>query len=105
MGHTDPSVTLRVYGHLFEGVQEELTIGSTNVVKRRGRRLQPLALLSSLRSSTSIGPGPADGDDVQLEVQRPCSKLKSLTSSGTGSRRSTKLPRSLWLDASSFWLR
>ncbi len=25
MGHTDPSVTLRVYGHLFEGVQEELT--------------------------------------------------------------------------------
>lgn len=25
MGHTDPSVTLRVYGHLFEGAQEELT--------------------------------------------------------------------------------
>lgn len=25
LGHTDPSVTLRVYGHLFEGVQEELT--------------------------------------------------------------------------------
>ena len=25
MGHTDPSVTLRVYGHLFEGVQQELT--------------------------------------------------------------------------------
>jgi integrase len=25
MGHTDPSLTLRVYGHLFEGVQEELT--------------------------------------------------------------------------------
>jgi integrase len=25
MGHTDPGVTLRVYGHLFEGVQEELT--------------------------------------------------------------------------------
>ena len=25
MGHSDPSVTLRVYGHLFEGVQEELT--------------------------------------------------------------------------------
>ena len=24
-GHTDPSLTLRVYGHLFEGVQEELT--------------------------------------------------------------------------------
>jgi integrase len=24
-GHSDPSVTLRVYGHLFEGVQEELT--------------------------------------------------------------------------------
>jgi integrase len=25
MGHTDPAVTLRVYGHLFEGVQEDLT--------------------------------------------------------------------------------
>lgn len=25
MGHTDPSLTLRVYGHLFEGVQKELT--------------------------------------------------------------------------------
>ena len=25
MGHTDPGVTPRVYGHLFEGVQEELT--------------------------------------------------------------------------------
>jgi integrase len=25
LGHTDPGVTLRVYGHLFEGAQEELT--------------------------------------------------------------------------------
>jgi integrase len=25
MGHSDPTVTLRVYGHLFEGVQEQLT--------------------------------------------------------------------------------
>jgi integrase len=25
LGHSDPAVTLRVYGHLFEGVQEELT--------------------------------------------------------------------------------
>lgn len=25
MGHTDPTVTLRVYGHLFPGRQEELT--------------------------------------------------------------------------------
>jgi integrase len=25
MGHTDPAVTLRVYGHLFEGVQSQLT--------------------------------------------------------------------------------
>ena len=25
MGHSDPSVTLREYGHLFEGVQEQLT--------------------------------------------------------------------------------
>jgi len=25
MGHSDPSITLRVYGHLFAGVQESLT--------------------------------------------------------------------------------
>lgn len=25
MGHTDPAITLRVYGHLFEGAQKELT--------------------------------------------------------------------------------
>jgi integrase len=25
MGHSDPAVTLRVYGHLFGGAQEELT--------------------------------------------------------------------------------
>ena len=25
MGHTDPAVTFRVYGHLFAGAQEELT--------------------------------------------------------------------------------
>jgi integrase len=25
MGHTDPAITLRTYGHLFEGVQEQLT--------------------------------------------------------------------------------
>jgi integrase len=25
MGHADPAITLRVYGHLFEGVQEQLT--------------------------------------------------------------------------------
>jgi hypothetical protein len=25
MGHTDPTVTLRVYGHLFDGAQERLT--------------------------------------------------------------------------------
>ncbi len=25
MGHTDPAVTLRVYGHLFDGAQEKLT--------------------------------------------------------------------------------
>jgi hypothetical protein len=25
MRHTDPAVTLRVYGHLFEGVQSQLT--------------------------------------------------------------------------------
>jgi hypothetical protein len=25
MGHSDPAITLRVYGHLFEGTQEELS--------------------------------------------------------------------------------
>ncbi len=34
MGHTDPAVTLRVYGHLFAGAQEELTERLDNL--RRG---------------------------------------------------------------------
>lgn len=25
MGHTDPAITLRLYGHLFAGAQEQLT--------------------------------------------------------------------------------
>lgn len=49
MGHSDPAITLRVYGHLFEGTQEELSRqldglrASTapdqgNVVPIRGRK-------------------------------------------------------------------
>jgi len=50
MGHTDPSVTLRVYGHLFAGAQEDLT-----------QRLDDLRRVS---------PDPASGDVVQLEQVR-----------------------------------
>jgi integrase len=39
MGHSDPSVTLRVYGHLFEGVQEELT----DRLERRRQARRPAA--------------------------------------------------------------
>jgi integrase len=44
MGHTDPVVTLRVYGHLFDGVQEELT-------ERLDRRRR-----SSPSSSAAVAP-------------------------------------------------
>jgi Phage integrase family len=47
MGHTDPSVTLRVYGHLFEGAQEELT-------QRLDRRRQTAL---GTRSTGGRGPG------------------------------------------------
>jgi hypothetical protein len=50
MGHTDPSVTLQVYGHLFAGAQEDLT-----------RRLDDLRLVSG---------DPASGEVVQLEQVR-----------------------------------
>lgn len=50
MGHTDPAVTLRVYGHLFAGVQEDLT-----------RRLEDLR---------HVGPAPAGGDVVQISQVR-----------------------------------
>jgi integrase len=39
MGHTDPAVTLRVYGHLFAGAQEELTERLDNL--RRGSAGSP----------------------------------------------------------------
>lgn len=51
MGHSDPSVTLRVYGHLFAGAQEELT-----------RRLD------DLRNSTIAKTD--GGDVVRLEQSR-----------------------------------
>jgi integrase len=38
MGHSDPAVTLRIYGHLFEGVQEELT---DRLDRRRQAALRP----------------------------------------------------------------
>ena len=39
MGHTDPAVTFRVYGHLFAGAQEELTERLDNL--RRGSTQRP----------------------------------------------------------------
>jgi integrase len=50
MGHTDPAVTLRVYGHLFAGVQKDLT-----------RRLDDLR---------HAGPARAGGDVVQINQGR-----------------------------------
>ena len=43
MGHSDPAITLRVYGHLFEGTQEELT-----------------RQLDGLRAATTPGAGMSD---------------------------------------------
>lgn len=50
MGHTDPAVTLRVYGHLFDGAQEKLT-----------------AQLDELREQTKT---PAGGEVVSLDERR-----------------------------------
>jgi integrase len=48
MGHTDPAVTLRVYGHLFAGVQDDLT-----------RRLDDLRRAG--------GPAPTSGRVISLD--------------------------------------
>jgi integrase len=50
MGHTDPTVTLRVYGHLFDGAQEKLT-----------------EKLDALRARTPL---PVAGDVVSLDERR-----------------------------------
>jgi integrase len=50
MGHTDPAVTLRVYGHLFDGAQEKLT-----------------AQLDELREQSKTVPG---GEVVNLGERR-----------------------------------
>ena len=50
MGHSDPTVTLRVYGHLFDGVQEKLT-----------------EELDQLRGDTQ---GPVDAPVVSLDDRR-----------------------------------
>jgi integrase len=50
MGHTDPAITLRVYGHLFDGAQEKLT-----------------AQLDDLREQTMAAPA---GEVVSLDERR-----------------------------------
>jgi hypothetical protein len=50
MGHTDPAITLRVYGHLFDGAQEQLT-----------------AQLDELRGQTMAVPA---GEVVSLDERR-----------------------------------
>jgi hypothetical protein len=53
MGHTDPAITLRVYGHLFDGAQEKLT-----------------AQLDELREQTKV---PDVGKVVSLDERRASS--------------------------------
>jgi integrase len=55
MGHTDPAVTLRVYGHLFEGVQSQLT----DLLERRrqGADSNPTGRVIPLVEATSASAG------------------------------------------------
>lgn len=52
MGHSDPSITLRVYGHLFEGTQAKLS-----------------EQLDALREATINAP--KTGEVVALDDRRP----------------------------------
>ena len=55
MGHSDPSVTLREYGHLFQGVQEQL---STKLDELRAATDRSRTLLSPQGASWAAGEGP-----------------------------------------------
>jgi hypothetical protein len=83
MGHTDPALTLRVYGHLFEGVQEVLT---DRLEERRKAAAPPAGDVVSLRPAIgSSGPG-----------QDP--KIRPFSAIG-GHPRSPRKYRLTWEDA------
>jgi integrase len=46
MGHTDPTVTLRVYGHLFDGAQDRLTATLDDLRKRTAQGAQDRIVVS-----------------------------------------------------------
>lgn len=54
MGHSDPSVTLREYGHLFQGVQEQL---STKLDELRAATDRPRTLTSPPGAAPMAGEG------------------------------------------------
>lgn len=67
MGHTDPAVTLRVYGHLFAGAQEELTQRQDELrwaVERRPGAGRVIPLESANRSGTEPRRRRAGGPDT-----------------------------------------
>jgi integrase len=53
MGHTDPAVTLRVYGHLFDGVQAQLTDRLER--RRQGARGESAAQVVDLPATAEDG--------------------------------------------------
>jgi integrase len=67
MGHSDPSVTLREYGHLFEGVQEQLT-----------------EQLDRLRATTAA---PEPGEVVEITVSQAAAAPRAPARAATDRKR------------------
>lgn len=71
MGHSDPSVTLREYGHLYQGVQEQLSAKLDELREATGRtreaKVLPLAASGSVAldasRDASAGGGVLPGDE------------------------------------------
>ena len=81
MGHSDPTVTLREYGHLFEGVQERLS-----------------EQLDQLRATTAAA---TEGDVINLPVAEPQDTPRTREDTKPGLRRSiagSDGPQKTWRD-------
>ena len=69
MGHTDAAVTLRVYGHLFAGVQEDLT-RRLDDLRRAGGRAPATGEVIRLKRSPTGAASASEAPTVEVDDDR-----------------------------------
>jgi integrase len=84
MGHTDPAITLRVYGHLFEGAQQDLTdrldrrrLGAISTPENPA--IAPVQDDTAGRSGAAAGPQGEGSDWAEMDTCGPQPRMPGST--------------------------